>query len=34
LQDYPEMSISARFGVAIREFPRTSGHADHMLYVD
>src|SRR4029077_11025278 len=26
--------ISAGLGVAVREFPLTTGHADYMLYVD
>lgn len=34
VQDYRQMNISASLGVAIREFPLTTGHADYMLYAD
>lgn len=28
------MNITAGLGVAIREFPLSTGHADYMLYAD
>lgn len=34
VQDYGQMNISAGLGVAVREFPLTTGHADYMLYAD
>ncbi len=34
VQDYRQMNISAGAGVAVREFPLTTGAADYMLYVD
>src|SRR5579872_599173 len=34
VQNYREMSISAGLGVAVREFPLITGHADYMLYAD
>ncbi len=34
VQDYAQMNISAGLGVAIREFPLTTGEADYLLYVD
>ncbi len=34
VQDYRQMNISAGLGVAVREFPLTTGHADYMLYAD
>ena len=34
VQDYRHMNISASRGVAVREFPLTTGDADYMLYVD
>jgi type I restriction enzyme R subunit len=34
VQDYRQMNISAGLGVAVREFPLTSGFADYMLYAD
>ncbi|QDU74066.1 Type I restriction enzyme R protein [Bremerella volcania] len=34
VQDYSEVNISAGLGVAIREFPLSTGFADYMLYVD
>ena len=34
VQDAAEMNISAGLGVAIREFPLTTGHADYLLYAD
>ncbi len=33
VQDY-RMNITAGLGVAVREFPLTTGHADYMLYAD
>ncbi|MCY2953282.1 MAG: hypothetical protein NTU53_15080 [Planctomycetota bacterium] len=33
LQDYRALNISASPGVAVREFPLKTGHADYMLYV-
>ncbi len=33
VQDYRQMNISAGLGVAVREFPLTTGDADYMLYV-
>ena len=34
VQDYRQMNISAGSGIAVREFPLTTGHADYMLYVE
>lgn len=34
VQDYRQMHISAGLGVAVREFPLTTGAADYMLYAD
>ena len=34
VQDFRQMNISAGLGVAVREFPLTTGHADYMLYAD
>jgi type I site-specific restriction endonuclease len=34
VQDCAQMNISAGLGVAVREFPLTTGHADYMLYAD
>jgi type I restriction enzyme R subunit len=34
VQDYAQMHISARLGVAIREFPLKTGEADYLLYAD
>ncbi|MFO1043278.1 MAG: DEAD/DEAH box helicase family protein [Planctomycetaceae bacterium] len=34
VQDYRQMNISAGLGVAVREFPLNTGHADYMLYAD
>ncbi len=34
VQDYADLDISATLGVAAREFPLKSGHADYLLYVD
>ncbi len=34
VQDYGQMHISAGLGVAVREFPLNTGHADYMLYAD
>ena len=34
VQDAAEMNISAGLGVAIREFPLSTGFADYLLYVD
>ena len=34
VQDDPDMDISAGLGVAVREFPLTTGLADYLLYVD
>src|SRR5436190_13683008 len=34
VQDYRQMNISAGLGVAVREFPLTTGDADYMLYAD
>ena len=34
VQNAAEMNISARTGVAIREFPLKTGHADYLLYAD
>lgn len=34
VQDYAQMNISAGLGVAVREFPLTTGTADYMLYAD
>ncbi|MGA2063242.1 MAG: DEAD/DEAH box helicase family protein [Thermoguttaceae bacterium] len=34
VQDYRKMNISASRGVAVREFPLTTGSADYLLYVE
>ena len=34
VQDYRQMDISAGSGIAVREFPLTTGNADYMLYAD
>jgi type I restriction enzyme, R subunit len=34
VQDYGQMNTFAQLGVAIREFPLKTGHADYMLYLD
>src|SRR5687767_5606624 len=34
VQDHRQMNIMAGVGVAVREFPLTTGNADYMLYVD
>jgi type I restriction enzyme R subunit len=34
VQDYRNINISADLGVAVREFPLATGHADYLLYVD
>jgi len=34
VQDYRQLNISAGPGVAVREFPLTTGSADYMLYAD
>ena len=34
VQDYRSMDLSAGLGIAVREFPLTTGHADYLLYVD
>lgn len=34
VQDYRQMNISAGLGVAVREFPLSTGAADHLLYAD
>ena len=34
VQDYRQMNISTGLGVAVREFPLTTGDADYMLYAD
>lgn len=33
VQDYRSMDLSAGPGVAVREFPLTTGFADYLLYV-
>jgi len=34
VQDYKRLNIMAASGVAVREFPFNTGHADYMLYAD
>jgi hypothetical protein len=34
VQDYRQMDISAGRGVAVREFPLSTGEADYLLYAD
>jgi type I restriction enzyme R subunit len=34
MQDYAAMNIGAARGVAVREFPLTTGFADYVLYAD
>lgn len=33
VQNHSQMNISAAAGVAVREFPLSTGHADYLLYV-
>jgi hypothetical protein len=34
VQNYRQMNISAGLGVAVREFPLSTGEADYMLYAN
>jgi len=34
VQDFSQINITAGLGVAVREFPLSTGHADYMLYAD
>jgi type I restriction enzyme R subunit len=34
VHNFRDMNISAGLGVAVREFPLKSGHADYLLYAD
>ena len=34
VRNYAEMNISARLGIAVREFPLKSGFAGYVLYAD
>ncbi len=34
VQDYADMNIFAALGLAVREFPLKTGHADYLLYAD
>jgi type I restriction enzyme R subunit len=34
VQDYRQMNISAGLGVAVREFPLSTGDGDYLLYAD
>ena len=34
VQDYGHLNLAAAAGVAVREFPLKTGHADYLLYVD
>ncbi len=34
VQDYDQFSLGASLGVAVREFPLTSGFADYLLFID
>ena len=34
VQDYRQMNISAGLGIAVREFPLSTGEADYLLYAD
>ena len=34
VQDYRSMNLSAGLGIAVREFPLTTGDADYLLYAD
>lgn len=34
VQDYRQMDLSAGVGIAVREFPLTSGEADYLLNID
>lgn len=34
VQDYRQMNITAGLGVAVREFPLSTGDSDYMLYAD
>ena len=34
VQDYRQLDLSAGLGIAVREFPLTSGEADYLLYAD
>ena len=32
IQDYSQLNLDASLGVAVREFPVSSGHADYILF--
>ena len=34
VQDFRNLNLGATFGVAVREFPLTSGYADYLLFID
>ena len=34
IQDYSQINLGASLGVAVREFPLTTGYADYLLFVD
>ncbi len=34
VQDRKDLNLGAALGVAIREFPLTSGYADYLVFVD
>lgn len=34
VQDYRDLNLGASLGIAVREFPLTSGHADYLLFID
>ncbi|MBU2637161.1 MAG: type III restriction endonuclease subunit R, partial [Bacteroidetes bacterium] len=34
VQDFKKINLSAKLGVAVREYPTDSGPADYMLFVD
>jgi type I restriction enzyme R subunit len=34
IQDYRDLNLGAKLGVAVREFPVTTGSADYLLFVN
>ena len=34
VQDYADLNLGASRGVAVREYPLTTGYADYLLFVD
>jgi type I restriction enzyme R subunit len=34
IQDYNDLNLGASIGIAVREFPLTTGFADYLLFID